>query len=118
MKLITKEILAKLEKAGAEAVDVTETGNDIKPWLKLFNPVGAGTWLIAAISEDGDTMYGLCDLGMGHPELGYVSLHELESITLPMGLGIERDMYFEPTKTLAEYAADARTAGHIDTNGG
>jgi|15BtaG_2_1085339.scaffolds.fasta_scaffold10499_2 hypothetical protein len=118
MKLITKEILGRLEKAGAEPLPVTETGNDIKPWLKLFNPVGAGTWLIAAISEDGDTMYGLCDLGMGHPELGYVSLNELESLTLPFGLTIERDMYFEPTKTLAEYAVDARTAGHIDTNGG
>ena len=115
MKLITKEIMNKLEKAGAEPVPVTETGNDIKPWLKLFNPVGAETWLIGAISEDGDTMYGLCDLGWGCPELGFVSLNELESLPLPMGLTIERDMYFEPTKTLAEYASAARKAGHIDT---
>ena len=114
MKLITKEILAKLEKAGAEPVPVTETGNDIKPWLKLFNPVGAETWLISEIEADGDTMFGLCDLGWGHPELGSVSLNELESVTLPFGLTIERDMYFEPTKTLAEYAADARTAGRIE----
>ena len=107
MKLITKEILGRLEKNPRD-----HSGN--KPWLKLFNPVGAETWLISEIEADGDTLFGLCDLGMGHPELGYVSLHELESITLPMGLGIERDMSFKPTKTLAEYAVDARTAGHIE----
>jgi len=74
--------------------------------------------LISEIEADGDTLFGLCDLGWGHPELGYVSLNELESLPLPLGLTIERDMSFEPTKTLAEYAVDARTAGRIDTNGG
>jgi len=107
MKLITKEIAAKLSKNIGDA-------NVDMPYLKLFSPVGAATWLISEIEADGDTLFGLCDLGMGHPELGYVSLHELESITLPMGLGIERDMSFKPTKTLAEYAVDARTAGHIE----
>jgi hypothetical protein len=111
MKLITKEILGKLEKNPRD-----HSSN--KPWLKLFNPVGAETWLISEIEADGDTLFGLCDLGWGHPELGNVSLNELESLALPFGLKIERDMYFEPTKTLAEYAADARTAGRIDTNGG
>jgi hypothetical protein len=113
VKLITKEIMGKLKKAGAESVPVTATGNDIKPWLKLFNPAGSGTWLIGAISEDGDTMYGLCDLGHGSPELGYVSLKELESLKLPFGLKIERDMYFEPTKTLSEYAKEAREVRYI-----
>ena len=113
MKLITKEIMNKLKKAGAEPVPVTATGNDIKPWLKLFNPAGAQTWLIAAISEDEDTMYGLCDLGMGFPELGYVSLQELKSLDLPFGLTIERDKFFEPAKTLAEYAEIARANQRI-----
>ena len=110
MKLITEEIKAKLASNKGDA-------NVDKPYLKLFSPTGAATWLITEIVDE-DTLFGLCDLGMGFPELGYVSLHELESIRLPMGLGIERDMYFEPTKTLAEYASDARKAGHIDTNGG
>jgi hypothetical protein len=106
MKLITKEIMNKLKKAGAESVPVTKTGNDIKPWLKLFNPVGPQTWLIAAISEDEDTMYGLCDLGLGFPELGYVSLSELKNVDLPFGLKIERDVWWEPDKTLAEYVKE------------
>ena len=31
-------------------------------------------------------------------EFGYFTLKELESIKLPFGLTIERDIYFEPTK--------------------
>ncbi|AWI86976.1 hypothetical protein C0214_00505 [Methylobacterium sp. DM1] len=42
--------------------------------LKLFNPLGPATWLICELDADGDTLYGLCDLGFGEPELGYVSL--------------------------------------------
>jgi hypothetical protein len=40
-------------------------------------------------------MFGWCDLGMGCPELGYVSLSELEEAKFPpFGLGVERDIYF------------------------
>ena len=108
MKLITKEIMNKLKRAGARPDTII--GNNLKPWLKLFNPVGAQTWLIAGIAEDGDTMYGLCDLGFGCPELGYVSLNEIENLDLPFGLKIERDTWWEPEKTLEEYYNDAREA--------
>jgi len=66
---------------------------------KFFNPMGAGTWYIAEGSEqeDGDWLFfGYCDLGLGTPEWGYVTLSELESVKLPFGLGIERDIYFSP----------------------
>ena len=109
MKLITKEIAAKLSKNIGDA-------NVDMPYLKLFSPVGAATWLISEYDEETGNLFGLCDLGMGFPELGSVSLHELESITLPMGLGIERDIFFEPTKTLAGYAHDAKLAGHINAS--
>ena len=55
-------------------------------------------------------MYGLCDLGFGCPELGYVSLNEIENLDLPFGLKIERDTWWEPEKTLEEYYNDAREA--------
>ena len=106
MKLITKEIMGKLKSNPRDNADN-------KPWLKLFNPAGSGTWLISEIEDNGDTMFGLCDLGHGSPELGYVSLKELESLKLPFGLKIERDMYFEPTKTLSEYAKEARKVRYI-----
>ena len=68
MKLLTKEIKAKLEK------NRNMGWQEAKPIVKFFNPVGSATWLIGEIEEDGDTMFGLCDLGMGEPELGHVSL--------------------------------------------
>jgi hypothetical protein len=105
MKLITKEIEKKLAKN-------TGDSNADKPYLKLFNPVGSATWLISQIVDE-DTLFGLCDLGMGFPELGYVSLQELKSLDLPFGLTIERDKYFEPDKTLAEYAEIARSNQRI-----
>jgi len=111
MKLITKEIAAKLSKNIGDA-------NVDMPYLKLFNPMGAATWLISEYDEETGNLFGLCDLGMGFPELGSVSLHELESITLPMGLTIERDIFFEPSKTLAGYASAAKEAGYINTSGG
>ena len=87
-------------------------GSD-KPYLKLFNPTGRGTWLITSI--EGDFMFGLCDLGMGFPELGYVSLMELQSLDLPFGLSIERDMHFEPEMSIEEYSDLARAEGRIVT---
>jgi len=104
VKLITKEIMGKLKSN-------PEKHPDNKPWLKLFNPTGSGTWLISEIKDD--IMYGLCDLGHGSPELGYVSLKELESLKLPFGLGIERDISFEPDRTLGEYADEARKVRYI-----
>jgi len=49
--------------------------------------------------EDGDWLfYGLVD-GF-EKEWGYFSLKELESVRGPLGLGIERDIYFKPTKEM------------------
>ena len=107
MKLLTKEIEAKLSK------NIGNATKD-KPYLKLFNPVGSATWLISEYHEKDRTFFGLCDLGMGYPELGYVSLQELESLGLPFGLTIERDIHFEPKKTLSEYAAEANQLGSIN----
>lgn len=112
MKLLTKEIEAKL-RANAKLPDSEKA--DLKPVLKLFNPCGAATWLITELDDDGDTMFGLCDLGFGCPELGSVSLSEIASVkTRPFGLGIERDLHFTADKTLAEYADDARSKSRID----
>ena len=108
MKLITEEIKAKLASNKGDA-------NVDKPYLKLFSPTGAATWLITEIVDE-DTLFGLCDLGMGFPELGYVSLQELESVELPFGLKIERDMYFTPDKTLSEYTELARQHQRIVMN--
>jgi len=67
---------------------------DFKPVAKLFDPTGASTWLLSEILLDNpDVTLGLCDLGMGEPELGRVSLSELEACRGRFGAKIERDLY-------------------------
>lgn len=86
---------------------------DHVPVVKFFNPVGAGTWLITEMEPDGDTLFGLADLGFGSPEIGSFSLSELTSVRPPFGIGIERDILFEAAFPLSVYAEAARQAGSI-----
>ncbi len=90
-----------------------QRGADHVPVLKLFNPVGPATWLATELAPDGDTLFGIADLGFGCPELGYFSLSELGSIRLPFGMGIERDLYFEGRFPLLVYAEAAQRKGAI-----
>jgi hypothetical protein len=113
MELITAEQREQL--LANWRASASDDNHDPKPVVKLFNPCGAATWLISEMKEsDEDILFGLCDLGFGTPELGYVSRAELESIRLMGGLGIERDLYFEPTKTIGEYWLAAKAAGRIE----
>lgn len=88
-------------------------GPDPSPVLKLFNPVGAATWLATELDADGDVLFGLADLGFGCPELGYFSLSEIASVRLPFGLFIERDEGFEGLAPLSRWADLARLHGSI-----
>ena len=106
MKLITKEIQRKLE-ANAKL----PSQGDLQPVVKLFTPDAQATWIFTCI--EGDLLFGLCDLGMGFPELGYASLAEIESLRGKLGLPVERDLYFTPDKTLQAYADEARAAGGL-----
>jgi hypothetical protein len=81
--------------------------------VKFFNPLGAATWLATELASDGDTLFGLADLGFGCPELGVFSLSEIAGMRLPFGLGIERDSTFETTIRLSVWAQWARRAGSI-----
>ncbi len=102
------ELLANGHRAaGGDAVDP-------KPVIKLFTPDGPATWLLTEINpDDRDLAFGLCDLGLGMPELGWVSLSELKDLRGPMGLCIERDAWFTPTEALSSYADSARAAGRV-----
>lgn len=116
MMLLTKELRTKLLKNGAvNAANIARDGKtvDFKPVVKFFNPCGAATWLVSEMHEDGNLMFGLCDLGMGCPEMGNVSLSDLSSVRLRFGLRIERDMHFKADMTLTEYADEARAKGCI-----
>lgn len=48
-----------------------KSDKDHFPLVKLFTPDAQATWLFTDLdSEFPDIAYGLCDLGMGFPELG------------------------------------------------
>lgn len=93
MLLLTKAILKKMPKL-YETEDVSTDEKEII--VKLFTPWGAATWwIVEGEYKDGDfMMFGLCDLGLGCREWGYVSLNELMSLRGPFGLKVERDMHF------------------------
>ena len=110
MKLLTKEIKKKLiaNRKATQKLEVEQDDYDVshKPVVKFFGGSSC-TWLITEMYDE-DTLFGLCDLGLGYPELGLVSLRELESLKFPpFGLGVERDLYFTASKTLSAYANEA-----------
>ena len=92
MKLLTKELIAKIPK-------MYETEHlepeDKMIYAKLFTPWTNWTWYI--IEFDGeDHCFGFVK---GHDaEFGYFSLRELASLTGPAGLRVERDRHFTPTE--------------------
>lgn len=90
-----------------------ETGESKPPVVKFFCPWGAATWLISEYDPETGQMFGLCDLGHGCPELGYVSLDDLTTLKGPFGLTIERDLHFTADKSLSDYADEARAQGGI-----
>lgn len=108
-KLFTKAIQAKLEKNARENPNGDKA---YKPVVKVFTPDANATWLFTELDAEG-LLFGLCDLGLGMPELGYVSLAELLGLRGPMGLKVERDAWFEANKTLVEYAEEARAKERI-----
>lgn len=68
--------------------------------IKLFNPCGSQTWWITELDPKTGEAFGYVT-GMAEDEWGSVDLHELASVSGPLGIGIERDLHFTPT-TLRE----------------
>jgi len=107
MTLLTKEIRGKLPPLYAQE----DKGGKAIVHLKLFTPDSSFTWYLTEGSPIKDAsgkevdfhFFGLVD---GHDkELGYVALSELESVRGPMGLPIERDLWWKP-KTLEDIAPE------------
>ena len=89
MQLLTKEIKTKAEKQYTKGGDMEQ--NIV---AKFFNPMGSWTWYLMNKDPKSGYCWGIVD---GNAvEMGSFSMRELESIQLQLGLGIERDIYFEP----------------------
>ena len=77
---------------------------DPPPVVRLFTPDAHATWLLAALDPaDGDTAWGVCDVGIGMPELGSIKLSDLASIVGPRKQPVMRDRYFQAVRPLSEY---------------
>lgn len=121
MKLITEEQRRQLLANGRASKAANERDDDDypdhPPVVKLFTPDAQATWLISEMDPyaegDEDLLFGLCDLGMGFPELGYVRLSELTAVRGRLGLPIERDRFFVAAHPISVYADEARMAQHI-----
>lgn len=89
---------------------------DPPPVVKLFMPDGAATWLLTELDPAEQTLaFGLCDPGLGSPELGYVDLTELAVLRGRLRLPVECDRHFVADRTLSAYANEAQAAGRITT---
>lgn len=91
-------------------------GQDIDPLpvVRLFTPDAHATWLLASLDPaDGDTAWGVMDVGIGMPELGHIKLSDLASIVGPNKLPVMRDRYFKAVRPLSEYLRLAQENGSI-----
>lgn len=127
MQLLTKEITEKLLKNGERTLEAQKVGKDEPdhtPVVKMFLPGTGATWLFTEMDPaEHDLLFGLCDLGQGFPELGWTSLSEISEpvhvrttingrlVRMPMS--VERDLYWTATKTISQYADEARRNGAI-----
>ena len=105
MKLLPQEIRDTLPVLGTQ----DGKGGRAVAYVKFFTPSSNWTWFALSgepilDSAGKEIEFQFFGLVFGHDkELGYFNLSELEEVRGPMGLPIERDLYFHP-KMLAEIA--------------
>lgn len=94
MKLITKKIENVLSKYPLYSQD--NKGENAVAICKFF--LQGFTWYVLEAQKNGNDyeFFGIVD-GL-EKEYGYFTLSELQSLRGRWGLGVERDMYFEPTE--------------------
>ena len=90
MKLMTKTLEKRFAKVGSQAEE-----SDPLIIAKYFNPCGAGTWYATEYDPKTRICFGYVSIfGDHNDEWGSFSLDELQSYNGPLGIGIERDLYF------------------------
>ena len=116
MKLLTKAQQEQLIEIGFKQKSVKSTPREIDflPVVRLFNPCGAGTWLLTEIEPGTENIAcGLADLDCECPEFGTIDLKELKAHKGPLGLGIERDLHWSPRAPISAYIKASSAARRI-----
>jgi len=91
------------------------TDQDHAPVVKWFTPDANATWLVSEIVDE-ETAFGLCDMGHGFPELGYINLEDITSYVSRFANKIERDITFEGKYPMSVYCEAARCISAITEN--
>lgn len=90
MELIPQEAKQQIPK-----LYETEEQNNPIAYVKLF--LDAWTWYITEMSIDNNICFGYVISPFG-AELGYFSLEEIKGIKGNLGIVVERDLSFNPTR--------------------
>ena len=100
MKLMTEEVAKLIPKLGE--TDGKSMEERTVP-VKFFDPTGRFTYYVLEFDGD-DTLFGYCvsPLGEDCDELGYASLAELQAVRGRFGLGLERDLHWNPQTPLTK----------------
>ncbi|OSZ82083.1 hypothetical protein CAP35_02090 [Chitinophagaceae bacterium IBVUCB1] len=111
MTLFTEQQYQKLLENGKPE----NRDKDHPPIIHLHLPYTKCEWLISELDpENPNIAFGLCDLGMGFPELGSVDLEELQSIKVgPFGFSVLSNPFFVGTYPMSIYAEAAKLEGQI-----
>jgi len=104
MKLMTKALEARFAKLGRQDKP------DAVVVAKFFTPTSNWTWYATEYDPEERCYFGLV-VGF-ETELGYFSRDELESVTGPLGLGIERDLHFSEI-TMDKLKAKLDSGAHV-----
>ena len=88
-------------------------GHDPQPVVHLYLPGSNHQWLLTELHTHDDVAFGLCDLGAGFPELGYVDLREVLAAAASVNAELRCNLAFRPVAPLSEYAEQARRAQRI-----
>ena len=104
---------ARLAALRANSKHCHQNGHDPQPVVHLYLPGSSHQWLLTEIHTEDDVAFGLCDLGMGFPELGYVDLREVLATAWSVDIEPRCNLAFRPVAPLSVYAEQARRAQRI-----
>ncbi|GAA4457896.1 DUF2958 domain-containing protein [Rurimicrobium arvi] len=113
MHLFTEQQQQQLSFNGAPE----NRDNDHTPVVRLFVANTSMVWLLNELDpERPSEAFGLCDLGMGFPELGYLDLEGVSEVCSRNQFSLERDLHFNGKYPMSVYAEAARQQQRITTD--
>ena len=115
MKLLTQALRNQLPPLYSQE----NKGGKAMVWMKCFLPASKWRWYITEASSEGEDVifFGLVD-GF-EKELGYFTLSELKGLRGPLGLRVERDLYWRPQpleEVAPELFAEQDETSHTEQN--